>query len=71
MSSDLVCKQQGLVELSLAEPLVVQWDRYDQVDGIQPWKYAEDEVGEGHRQGDFALVLQQVNCVFKWRGIGI
>lgn len=71
MSSDLIGQQQCLIELSLAEPRVVQWNRYDQVDGIQLWECGEHQVGKGRHEGNLALVLQQADRILEGRGVGI
>lgn len=71
MSSDPVCQQQRLIELSPAEPLVVQRNWYDQVDVIQAWQCGQHQVGEGRHEGNLALVLQQADRILERRGIGI
>ena len=56
MSSDPVREQQCLVELSLAEPFVVQRDRDNQIDGIQPWKCREHQIRERRHQGNLTPI---------------
>jgi hypothetical protein len=71
MSSDPVREQQCLVEFSPAESLMVQWNWYDQIDGIQPWKCGEHQVGEGGHEGYLPFVLQQADRILERRCIGI
>lgn len=71
MSSNLIGQQQRLIELSLTEPLVVQWHRYDQVDGIQLWKCGEHQVGKGCHEGNLTVVLQQADRILEGRGVGV
>lgn len=71
MPSDLIGQQQCLIELSLAEPRVVQWNWDDHVDGIQLWKCGEHQVGKGCHEGHLAMVLQQADRILEGRGVGI
>lgn len=71
MSSDPVCQQQRLVELSPAEPFVVQRNWYDQVDVLQAWQCSQHQVCEGRHERYFPLVLQQADRILQRRCIGI
>lgn len=46
MTRDSISEEQRLIELPFTEPLRVQGNRHDEIQGIERWKAVDHETGK-------------------------